>query len=83
MLPQAIPTVIPALGNYLLAMLKDAPLGSAIGVVGILGAARSAAAQNFRFTEALTMVGILFLVVSIPLAAFVRQLETRYGFERT
>ena len=32
-LPQAIPPVVPALGNYLVAMFKDTPLLSAITVV--------------------------------------------------
>lgn len=82
-LPQAIPTVIPALGNYLVAMLKDAPLGIAIGAVGILQVASSEASQNFRFTEAYTVMGVLFLVVSIPMALFARYLEKRYGYERT
>ncbi len=81
-LPQAIPTVIPALGNYLVAMLKDAPQGIAIGVVGIMGAARAEASQSLRFTEAYTTVGLIFLAVSVPLAVMVRQLEKRYGFER-
>ncbi len=82
-LPQAIPTVIPALGNYLLAMLKDAPLGSAISVVGVLAAAKGLASLTFRVTEAFTLVGILFLAVSLPSAIFVRYLERRYGFTRT
>jgi len=82
-LPQAIPTVIPALGNYLVAMVKDAPLGVSIGVIGVLGAAVAEASQNFRFVEAYTLVGMLFLAVSIPLAIFARYLETRYGYERT
>ena len=35
-LPQAIPPVVPALGNYLVAMFKDTPLLSAITVVELL-----------------------------------------------
>lgn len=82
-LPQAIPTVIPALGNYLVAMLKDAPLGSAISVIGVLAAAKGLASTTFRTVEAYTLVGILFLAVSIPAAIFVRKLEKKYGFQRT
>lgn len=82
-LPQAIPTVIPALGNYLVAMLKDAPLGSAISVIGVLAAAKALSSTTFRATEAFTLVGIMFLLVSIPAAIFVRYLERRYGYERT
>jgi polar amino acid transport system permease protein len=82
-LPQAIPNVIPALGNYLVAMFKDAPILVFITLVGVLGEARAVASRSFRFTEAYTLAGLLFLAVSIPSAAFVRYLERRLRYERT
>lgn len=82
-LPQAIPTVIPALGNYLVAMFKDAPLGFAIAAGGILSVAQATASRTFRPIEPYTEMGLLFLAVSIPAALFVRYLERRYGYERS
>ena len=82
-LPQAIPTVIPALGNYLVGMVKDAPLGIAIGATGIITASVGVTARSFRFVEAYGVMGLLFLAVSLPLAFFARYLEKRYGYERT
>jgi polar amino acid transport system permease protein len=82
-LPQAIPNVIPALGNYLVAMFKDAPILVSITLLGVLGEARAVASQTFRYTEAYTLAGVLFLAVSIPAAAFVRFLEKRLRYERT
>ena len=81
-LPQAIPTVIPALGNYLVAMLKDAPLLSTIAVLELLAQARRFNAQLFRPLEAFTMAAVLFLAVSIPAAILVRYLEKRYAYVR-
>ena len=81
-LPQAIPTVIPALGNYLVAMLKDAPLLSTITVLELLAEAKRIQSVTFRPTEAFTMAGVLFLAVSIPSATLVRFLERRYRYER-
>lgn len=81
-LPQAIPTVIPALGNYLVAMFKDAPLGVAIAAGGILLQAQSIASRSFQPVEPYTIMGLMFLAVSIPAALFVRYLERRYGYER-
>ncbi len=81
-LPQAIPTVIPALGNYLVSMFKDAPLGSAISVIGVLATAKAVASVTFRSIEPYSMAGLLFLTVSVPAAIFVRYLERRYGFQR-
>lgn len=81
-LPQAVPTVIPALGNYLVAMLKDAPLAYAIGAGGVVLAAQSEASRSFQSVEPYTLMGLMFLAVSIPLAIFARYLEKRYGYER-
>lgn len=82
-LPQAIPAVIPALGNYFVAMFKDAPLLATITVVDVLGEARFEAGRSFRSTEPYTIAGVLFLAVSLPAAALVRYLERRFRYERT
>ena len=81
-LPQAIPTVIPALGNYVVAMFKDAPLGAAISVIGVLATAQRISSVTFRNVEPFALVGLFFLAVSVPAAILVRQLEKRYGFKR-
>ena len=82
-LPQAIPNVVPVLGNYLVAGFKDAPLGSAVQVTGVLTFATSISAQSFRSVEPYLLVGAAFLLVSIPAAWLVRRLEARVGYERT
>lgn len=76
-LPQAIPAVLPALGNYLVSMFKETPLLSAITVVELLGVAREAGSDTFRYLEPFTLVGLLFLLVSYPSALAVRRLERR------
>ncbi|MGA7280453.1 MAG: ectoine/hydroxyectoine ABC transporter permease subunit EhuD [Acidimicrobiia bacterium] len=80
-LPQAIPRTLPTLGNYFVGMFKDAPLGSAISVAGVLFVARALGSATFRFVEPMTIAGILFLIVSIPAAIFVRSLERRTFYE--
>ncbi|WP_251863386.1 ectoine/hydroxyectoine ABC transporter permease subunit EhuD [Achromobacter sp. Marseille-Q4962] len=84
-LPQAIPPVVPALGNYLVAMFKDTPLLSAITVVELLQQSKMIGSATFRYTEPLTLVGALFLVLSLIAAWGVRRLEARlqrYGGKR-
>ncbi|CAB3633474.1 MAG: ectoine/hydroxyectoine ABC transporter permease subunit EhuD [Achromobacter sp.] len=84
-LPQAIPPVVPALGNYLVAMFKDTPLLSAITVVELLQQSKMIGSTTFRYTEPLTLVGVLFLALSLIAAWGVRGLETRlqrYGGKR-
>lgn len=74
-LPQAIPPVVPALGNYLIAMFKDTPLLSAITVVELLQESKIIGSATFRYTEPLTLVGLMFLVLSLAAAWGVRRLE--------
>jgi polar amino acid transport system permease protein len=76
-LPQAIPKVVPALGNYVNGMFKDTPLLSAITVIELLNEAHSIGAQTFRYLEPITIVGVLFFLVSYPTALLVRRLEAR------
>ncbi|WP_413378694.1 ectoine/hydroxyectoine ABC transporter permease subunit EhuD [Alkalihalobacillus sp. 1P02AB] len=78
-LPQAIPPVIPMLGNYLIVLFKETPLLSAIFVVEMLQVAQSIGGQTFRYVEPITIVGFLFLVLSYPSALFIRYLEKKFG----
>lgn len=78
-LPQAIPPVVPALTNYFIAMYKDTPLLLAIGVGEVLLTARVIGSATFRFLEPITMVGVLFFLVSYPSALLLRRLEARFA----
>jgi polar amino acid transport system permease protein len=76
-LPQAIPPILPTLGNYVIGMFKDTPLLSAITVVELLQTAKIIGSRSFRYLEPLTVVGILLLVVSLAASQLVRRLEVR------
>ncbi|MGW6460158.1 ectoine/hydroxyectoine ABC transporter permease subunit EhuD [Streptomyces sp. NPDC055078] len=76
-LPQAIRRVAPALGNYVIAMLKDTPMLFVIGVMEMLGEARQFASQTFLTVEAFTVVGIAFILISYPASLLMRALERR------
>lgn len=78
-LPQAIPRVLPALGNYVVAMFKETPLLSAITVLEMLAQAKDIGSSTFRYLEPVTLVGVLFLLVSLPASITVRRLERRLG----
>jgi polar amino acid transport system permease protein len=75
-IPQAIPPVVPALGNYLIGMFKETPLLSAIAVVELMQTAKIIGSETFRYLEPITMVGIFFLIMSLISAAGVRRVET-------
>ncbi|MFB4307614.1 ectoine/hydroxyectoine ABC transporter permease subunit EhuD [Actinomadura sp. GTD37] len=78
-LPQAIRRVIPTLGNYLIAMFKDSPMLFAINVAELLFAANKAGSVSGEFLEPMTMVGLLFVIVSVISSILVRRLERRYA----
>ncbi|MEO6352224.1 MAG: ectoine/hydroxyectoine ABC transporter permease subunit EhuD [Oxalobacteraceae bacterium] len=74
-LPQAVRPIVPALGNYLIAMFKDTPVLSAITVVELMLQAKNIGSQSFRYIEPITMAGLFFLLISIVAALLVRKLE--------
>jgi len=78
-LPQAVRKVIPTLGNYLIAMFKDSPLLLAITVPEMLHSAYEVGARSLRFLEPMTIVGVLFVIVSVLSSLLLRRLEMRYG----
>jgi polar amino acid transport system permease protein len=81
-LPQALPPIVPALGNYLIALFKETPLLSAIAVVELMQRAKIIGSETFRYTEPVTLVGLFFLVMSLVSAAAIRTFDgwlRRYG----
>jgi polar amino acid transport system permease protein len=64
-LPQAVPPVILPLGNYFVSMLKETPLLLAITIVEVVAAARIIGSETFRYTEPMTIAGIIFLIYSL------------------
>lgn len=74
-LPQAIPPIIPALANYLVALFKETPLLSAIAVLELMQTAKTIGSETFRYIEPITLVGLFFLAMSLVSAALIRQGE--------
>jgi polar amino acid transport system permease protein len=81
-IPQAVPPMLPVLANYFIAMFKETPLLSAITVVELMSRARGVANFYYRYLEPMTMVGIFFLVLSVPSALGLRWLERRFSERR-
>jgi polar amino acid transport system permease protein len=82
-IPQAVPNVLPALGNNLIAAFKDAPMGGPVlAVPCMLFFANTIRADDFRSVEPMLLIGVGFLLVSIPAAWGLRKLERRIEYER-
>lgn len=80
-LPQAVPRVLPALGNYTIAMFKEVPLLFSIGVLDIVFRVKTEFAGDMggAGAEGWVAAGLTFLALSYPCSILVRRLERRVG----
>jgi polar amino acid transport system permease protein len=74
-IPQALPTALAGMGNYLVGIFKDTPMLSVIGVAELMHTANAIGSESYRFLEPYTLVGIIFLAISLPTAALLRTFE--------
>ena len=76
-LPQAIRTILPPLGNDFIAMIKDSSLVSVLGVLDITQLGKVTAAGNFRYFETYNVVALIYLIMTVGLSLMLRRLERR------
>ena len=83
-LPQAIRIVIPALGNYFVALFKDTSLASALTLQELLFSGQIIISRTYDYFTIYTMVLVLYFLVGYPALMFVRYLEklTKAGYRR-
>jgi polar amino acid transport system permease protein len=74
-IPQALPPSIPAMGNYLVAIFKDTPMLSVIGVAELVQTANEIGTAVYRFLEPYTMIGLIFLILSVSASFAIRVFE--------
>jgi polar amino acid transport system permease protein len=74
-IPQALPPALPGMGNYLVGIFKDTPMLMVIGVAELMHAATALGSTYYRYLEPYTMVGIIFLLISLPTAYGLRRFE--------
>lgn len=71
-LPQAIPRIIPAMGNYLVSIMKDVPVLSVVTVLEMLNVAKIVGDRTFDYLIPLSMVGVIYLIMTIIASTGVR-----------
>lgn len=76
-LPQAIPRIIPALGNYLVSMMKDVPILSVVAILELLNVAKIIGDRSFNYMIPLSLVGLIYLIITLIAAWGVRLLDER------
>ncbi|RPI23239.1 MAG: amino acid ABC transporter permease [Actinobacteria bacterium] len=75
--PQAIRNIMPALGNDLIALLKDSSLVSIIAVRELTQMTRLYTGSSFRFMEGFLILTGFYLVLTVGLSLLLRWYEKR------
>lgn len=81
-LPQAVRTVVPPLGNLFIAMIKNSAIASAIAVAELLYVSQVLEGRTFRTFEIFTGVLIGYLSLTLPAGSLVRRLERKVAIIR-
>jgi polar amino acid transport system permease protein len=74
-LPQAVPRIVPAMGNYLVAMIKETPVLSVVTVLEMMGLANMIGERTFEYLVPLTLVGLIFLLLTLICSAGLHRLH--------
>ncbi len=74
-IPQMVPRITPAIGNYLVSMMKDTPILSTITVVEMLNLANRIGDRTFEYLVPLSVVGLIFLVLTSFCSVVLRGIE--------
>jgi polar amino acid transport system permease protein len=81
-LPQALRTVLPPLGNEFIAILKDTSLVAILALPELTQKARLFAADTFRPFEPYITIAVLYLCMTLFLSFLVRVAERRTALPR-
>lgn len=74
-LPQAVRVMLPPLGNFFIALIKDSSLVSVLGVADITQLGKVYAAGSFRYLETYNIVTFVYLIVTVGLSLLLRWVE--------
>lgn len=74
-IPQAIPRIVPAMGNYMVAMIKETPVLSVVTVLEMMGLANMIGERTFEYLVPLTLVGLIFLLLTLICSAGLHRLQ--------
>lgn len=76
-LPQAIKNILPALGNEFISTIKGTSLASVFFVGELMTSQKTVQSATFLALESLTIVGIIYFILSFGLSKLLKLLERR------
>ena len=78
-IPQAMPSIIPATGNQVIGMFKETSLVSVLGVAELLQSAQLIYARTYETIPLLIVASLWYLVMTLLLSYPQSQLEKKYS----
>ncbi|MBB6305581.1 MULTISPECIES: amino acid ABC transporter permease [Rhizobium] len=78
-LPQALPVIIPPMGNMFIGMLKDSSLVSVLGVWELTFLARTIGQPTFHHLEMLIAAAVIYWILSVCLEVVQSRIERHYA----
>ena len=81
-LPQAVRTALPPIGNFAIGLLKDTSLASAAAVPELAFRAKMLVSETYLTSQIYLMVAVIYLAMSLPVAHLVKRAERRFTPQR-
>jgi His/Glu/Gln/Arg/opine family amino acid ABC transporter permease subunit len=78
-LPQAVPVVLPPMGNYLVSLLKDTSIASLISAPELMLRSRDLAGTYYLPMEYYLLAGAMYLIMAWPMMHGARRLERHFA----
>ena len=76
-IPQAIRTVLPGLGNEFITMIKESSIVSTVGVFDVMYTSNIVKASTYSIFEPLIVVGVIYFILTYSLSTLMKNLEKR------
>lgn len=81
-LPQAVKTILPPIGNEFIALLKDSSLVSILAVSDLLRRGREYAAWTFSYFETYTIIALIYLIITLFFSKLVSIMEEKISVNK-
>jgi polar amino acid transport system permease protein len=78
-IPQALPSIIPATGNQAIGMLKETALVSVLGVADLLRSAQAIYSRTYETIPLLIVASLWYLILTLIMGAGQSVIERRFS----
>lgn len=78
-LPQALRIVLPPLGNQFINLVKNSSILAVVAGLDLMYYGDFIAMETFNTFDSYILIGLIYLVITLPLTYFTRRLEVKLG----